>query len=375
MPSLPESSPQIRTGCWPAAYKLIDGWRALAAVVVVCHHLGVGTNWNIGYIAVLLFFVISGYCIAATSESCVRKGHGFGTYVRRRVRRIYPPYLFAVLFFVVSRIAKSMLGMPQQLSTSIVAWIQTLTLTQWLSLVRHPIPYAAENRTLFVAAFWSLNYEEQFYLVIGALMLVSTRLGWPMLRGVLVLMVGAFAWNLTHPGISYGFFLEYWVHFSLGVIVYYRLVAMTSTEGRRAADIGLSALFLGSTITWVLSRTDIAQQRYVYAEWSITSAFALLLIGMRTLDGPLSRTWPGRRLMAIGTITYSLYLVHQFNLGLAGSVAQRFIAIGLPKALEVPIELLALLAVAFAFWYVCERRFLNRPLEAAEPKPVSPLAR
>jgi len=74
-----------------------------------------------------------------------------------------------------------------------------------------PSDYASSNQTLCVAAFWSLNYEEQFYLVIGAIMVVSSRLGWPIMWGVLALMIPAFAWNLTHPSISYGFFLEYWV--------------------------------------------------------------------------------------------------------------------------------------------------------------------
>ena len=50
-----------------------------------------------------------------------------------------------------------------QLPSTITAWIQTLTLTQWISLAGHPASYAAENKSLVVAAFWSLNYEEQFY--------------------------------------------------------------------------------------------------------------------------------------------------------------------------------------------------------------------
>jgi len=280
------------THLWPARYRMIDGWRALAALTVVCHHLHFGIQYNVGHMGVMVFFVISGYCIAATSESCLRHGHGLTTYMRRRVRRIYPPYLFALLFFAATRLLKWTMGGGMQLSSSIIVWLQTLTLTQWLTLLWHPATYASSNQTLCVAAFWSLNYEEQFYLVIGAIMVVSSRLGWPIMWGVLALMIPAFAWNLTHPSISYGFFLEYWVHFSLGALVFYRLCKMTNATASRTIDAGLSILVLGSGVAWALNKgPGFPLQRSVYAEWFICGAFALFLLVARSVDDFLVRTW------------------------------------------------------------------------------------
>lgn len=365
---------------WPARYKIIDGWRALAALTVVCHHLGLWTRQNAGHMAVLVFFVISGYCIAATSESCLRHGHGFATYMSRRIRRIYPPYFFAVCFYVVSRVLKWRLGGGMQLSPSVSAWVQTLTLTQWLSLIPHPATYATQNPTLFVAAFWSLNYEEQFYLVIGVLMVLSVRFGRPIYWGVLALIVPAFAWNLTHPAISYGFFLEYWVHFSLGVIVYYRLCRLTQVRARRAIDIGISILVVASACVWIFQQgPGFAAQRSVYAEWSITGAFALFLIAARAVDDAIAGSWLGARLVTFGTLTYSLYLVHQINEMASVRAAGFLIRLGVPSFFKLPIELLWMIAVAAVFWYFCERRFINRPLDdgvkmRAASSPGIPLA-
>src|SRR5580704_8054495 len=329
---------------WPARYKIIDGWRALAALTVVCHHLGLWTRQNAGHMAVLVFFVISGYCIAATSESCLRHSHGFATYMSRRIHRIYPPYFFAVCFYVVSRVVKWRLGGGMQLSPSVPAWVQTLTLTQWLSLIPHPATYATQNPTLFVAAFWSLNYEEQFYLVIGALMVLSVRFGRSILWGVLALIVPALAWNLTHPAVSYGFFLEYWVHFSLGVIVYYRLCRLTRVAARRAIDIGISILVVASAVVWALHEgPGFASQRSVYAEWFITGTFALFLIAARALDDALAVSWLGAKLITFGTLTYSLYLVHQITQGAADGAARLLLRIGVPRFFMVPIEILAII--------------------------------
>jgi peptidoglycan/LPS O-acetylase OafA/YrhL len=360
---------------WPARYKVIDGWRALAALIVVCHHLGLWDKQNAGHVAVLVFFVISGYCIAATSESCLRHGHGFATYMSRRLRRIYPPYFFAVCFFAATRILKWKLGGGMQLSGSIPAWLQTLTLTQWLSLIPHPATYAAQNKTLFVAAFWSLNYEEQFYLVIGGLMVLSVRFRRPILWGVLALIIPAFAWNLMYPSISYGFFLEYWVHFSLGVIVYYRLCRLPQARARRAIDIGISILVVASLAMWIFHDSgNFASQRSVYAEWFITGAFALFLIAARSLDDALAASWLGARLVTFGALTYSLYLVHQFNEQAAAGAARLLFRIGVPRFFKYPIEILWMIAIAAVFWYFCERRYINRPLDSGARTPIASAA-
>src|SRR5215217_6024249 len=60
---------------------------------------------SLGYIGVFLFFVISGFCIhlqwarakAAGMEPEVR----FGPFWKRRIRRLYPPYIITLLLFLL----------------------------------------------------------------------------------------------------------------------------------------------------------------------------------------------------------------------------------------------------------------------------------
>ena len=194
----------------------------------------------------MVFFVISGYCISASAESCRLKGVGPAGYMWRRMRRIYPPYFFSICYFVLTRLWKIRQGLGDQLSHSPLAWIQNLTLTQWLSLVRHPVTSAFDNQTLFIAGYWSLNYEEQFYIVVGVLLLRASLLSRELKSFILVLMVPAFVWNLLHPSICYGFFLEYYFSFGLGAMVFYRLCRIATPQIRRLIDASGSSSFVFS---------------------------------------------------------------------------------------------------------------------------------
>lgn len=173
---------------WPPKYELLDGLRGLAALAVVLHHIGVA---DVGHLSVMVFFVISGYCITASAESCRRNGGGFRVFMYRRVKRIYPPYLLAISYFAFTRAIRVMVNPGNDFRRPVLDWVQNLTLTQWVSDLFHPVHWPTQNPKLFVAAFWSLNYEEQFYLVMGICLLAALRLGAPMV--VPVLLLGAVA--------------------------------------------------------------------------------------------------------------------------------------------------------------------------------------
>lgn len=346
---------------WTPRYSMIDAWRGLAALGVACHHLGHPGQYNTGHICVMVFFVISGYCIAAATVSCQENGLGFGAFMWRRFRRIYPPYFFALCFFFVTRLIKLRVGLGDQISSSAVVWIENLTLTQWLHLLSDPPSYAAWNAHLFVAAFWSLNYEEQFYLAMGLLMLASAWCRRPLLWGVMVLAVPAFIINIYYPSTSFGLLVDYWVHFGLGIMVYYRLCKLRSKLARSLVDLSLLVLVLFCILRWPNHSVEAA--RSVYFEWTIAGTFALLLIVLRRWDASFKTSWIGVGLCSFGLITYSLYLTHQFNLRVAFTVSNLLLAPGVAQLVNLPIELATLAGIATVFWYFCERPFLNPPLK------------
>jgi peptidoglycan/LPS O-acetylase OafA/YrhL len=342
---------------WPSRYEMLDGLRGLAALTVVLHHLGVHGD---GHFAVMVFFVISGYCITASAESCRRSGLGFGQFMARRVKRIYPPYLLAVLFFAATRLVKTITGGHNDLQRPLLEWIQNLTLTQWVSNVFHPIPWPSANAHLFVPAFWSLNYEEQFYLVIAIGLMLATSKRIPLIVPVLLLAVIGLVWNWRIPGNWIcGVFIEYWPHFALGSCLYFALCVFTDRRSRRVFVSAVLLIGLTSTarlFPWTAATTNDLRSM---VELAFLSAVTLSLFLLRPLSLRISRMSIWRPIAALGTISYSLYLIHQFNLTLVTSIAQRVLPTAAPHFLMIITMLGLHIALATLFWYYCERPFLR----------------
>jgi peptidoglycan/LPS O-acetylase OafA/YrhL len=350
---------------WPFRYEMIDGLRGLAALAVVMHHLLIAP---VGHYAVMLFFVISGYCIAAAVEAGRRSGMGFGTFMWRRLRRIYPPYFFALVFYTLTRLVKVASGRYEDLARPWLDWVQNLTLTQWVTLPFHPVADAPQNPKLLVAAFWSLNYEDQFYLVMAGGLLLALRWRIPMPLVVAALAVAGLAWNCAAPGgwIT-GFFLEYWVHFALGALLFYVLCLFPGRAARAvflAVVIVLGCYAAVRVFPW---RPGVELRLRAYVEFVVVCAFTLFLYGARPFSAAISRSWFWRPVAALGAISYSLYLIHQFNLTLVAEVVTWMA----PHAWDWVRSALLLglhILLASVFWYCCERPFLNRA-PRANPAP------
>lgn len=371
-------------GLYHERFGLIDAWRGLAALAVVVHHVAGSV---LGGPAVIVFFVISGYCIAASADSCARKGLGWREFMWRRVRRIYPPYLFSLAFWAATRVLKIRMGGENDLARTPLEWIQNLTLTQWLTLVVHPQPSATMNPTPFVSVYWSLCYEEQFYLVMGLLLVVCSGRRGPIGQAVVALTLVGLVWNVLAPQLATGIFLEYWALFGIGALVFYRLCRVERAGLRRAIDIFLAVLMLVSAyLRWFAGiewqglghyAPLWSDYRIAWGEMIVGSAFALSLIVCRRFDAAYAATRIAKLLGALGAITFSLYLVHQFNLVLVEtavergwSIVARFTGLPLPEWLSQTLQCAGHIGIASVFWFFCERPFLNKSLlDKGVPKP------
>lgn len=346
-----------------ARFAILDGCRGLASLGVVASHLGIdSTGFGLGHGCVIVFFVISGYCIAASVDACQRDRLPLGRYYLRRLRRIYPPYFFSIVMYIATRLLKEGLGLGSQMPSSVITWIQNFTMTQWITLVFHPETVPHRNPALLVAGYWSLNYEEQFYVVMGLFMLASTWLKLDVMHGVIALMLPAVIWNLATPSLSYGFFIELWVTFALGAMVYYRGCGRVSRRGQIFIDIGILLVAMASL--W-LGKTTPHENRSAFSEWLIAAMFALALILMRPFDNIYERSPVGVVLGAFGAISYSLYLTHQMVFTASGFVASKLLPSYSPHGFTVIIRMACMIGVATVFWYFCEKPFLNRRCRSA----------
>ena len=370
-----------------ARYGIVDALRGFAALAVVLAHVKLQSNtvggessapravFPFGYEAVLVFFVISGYCIAASAQGCMNNGFAFRDFMWRRVKRIYPPYLCAIAFWAATRIVKYHTEGDWTLDRSPAEWLQNITLTQWIPLIADPLNAPSTNPRLFVAAFWSLCYEEQFYLVVAGLLALRRWFPEIVFRGALVLAVLSIAWGAVFPTIKFGLFIEYWAAFATGLLAFYRLCVVKSVRTGQSIDLALFMLALTAGmiawcfgIDWGLPSREGEDYVISWSSLAIASTMALGLILLRPFDARyVSVRFLAMPLSALATISYSLYLTHQFCLVFASGVSRRAIdLLGLPQATPFLVlgQVLILLGIASVFWYFCERPFLNRRADA-----------
>ena len=335
----------------------LDGLRALAILLVMAYHYlepfhRTAGGWRfiilaparMGWIGVDLFFVLSGYLIASILLAHRHASAFFSTFYLRRFCRILPLYVpMVVILFFAHRILN---GGPQP------PLYQYLTFTHnfWIAS-------AMSFGNGLMAMTWSLAVEEQFYLLLPALVrfnrpgrlivIVIACIGLaPLLRYLFLLVAGRDAFmsilvllpTRLDPlmlGVAAA-----WLSFK-GVTVH-RAAAWTAWIVC-GAWIGVAAFHLG----------DPGQiQTIPAALFSLVIATFCLATLLLALNGsiPFLR-W--KALTYTGLISYGLYLFHQpvrFFLSL--------LLPGLGAALPVVAAVVSF-ALAALSWEVYEKRFVR----------------
>jgi len=341
-----------------------DGPGSLAPVLAVVKRLWIG---------VPLFFVISGYCVTASADAARRRPNSGLKFFRRRFRRIYPPYwawftIAALLIWVTERLSPGFFGdiyIPNPRAFTHGQWFGNLTLTEsW----RWHLTGGVEAALL--SPSWTLCYEEQFYALMGLVLLIARR----HFFGALALLTGiVLVGVLVLPSLGFstmGLFLDgKWFMFAAGVLAYYAI-----NYAPQRALIWFS-LPLGCALLWSLAKPELLLlPRVNEPNQSYFSAFlfAWLLILLHGRDRPLSQARLLRPLAFCGEMCYSLYLIHWPVVTL---VSWAFSHLGLRNPwliflLGLFCCLSAAIATARLFHRLVERRFWNTGY-APTPKSVA----
>lgn len=361
-------------------FESLDHWRGLACLLVIVYHSTMeylanapkaAGVWSVSglletthyfNVGVALFFVISGYCIAAAADNSRLRSHSIRTYFIRRFRRIYPPFWIVVVlsigaFFLLDYGWRAPLlsggAWPQYRPTwfSGSQWIGNLTLTEsW----RYHVYGGMKGQ--FVGQAWTLCYEEQFYFVTGMLLLLSRRWFFPGIAFVSISTALGAAWAREIGVHIDGFFFDgSWLLFAVGVAVFYRLRYAT---GVRA--IALDALLL------IAIPLSLWLSVPIYG--AITGfAFAAALPWLYKFDRRVAAAPFLKPLLICGQMCYSLYLVHQIPVKAVTTALYRNGVTGpLPTLLIViPISVAVSVGLGWMFHIVVERRFLNPPVREA----------
>ncbi len=368
----------VSPGAYDARYRLLDVWRGLACVMIAIHHAGYALEWSQAegswsrWLAVLfvrrmslgvtIFFVISGYCIAASADASARRGDRPSAFMGRRVWRIYPPYWFALAFFVLCMAVLDMSGFENGLYRGPLAVVldapRTLDWRQWLGNVTLTETWRAHlwgpERNVYTGVAWSLCVFEGAVLpdlLLGSsgspLAGCSSALGIISLAAVSVRVL---AWSTGSLACIAGTFPLLWHMFAVGLAVYYRLNLAQTRAARHVVDLGLLALMFVGVMA-------------VDRETVTAAGFGLLLIALRKWDDYATRlTWLDP-LRACGRRCYSIYLAH-LPVGIVGN--QVLYDIGLTtfwmRALVmIPLTTALGIASGWVFHSAVESRFLGAP--------------
>lgn len=368
------TSPRTARG---TRYHSLDFWRGFACLCVIIFHssfyMRSEQGWSHAFHSslsqlqhgVTLFFVISGYCIAAASDGARQKVGAARTYFMRRFRRIYPPFWVALLLTCLAVSGTITLGFPRLFgddnypigdpsSFSAWQWAGTITLTEtWRS------HFVGDESRLLVAHAWTLCYEEQFYAVCGLALLLSPRRLFAALGAITIAVAcifGASSWLGCHNRISGFFFDGFWLIFAFGILVYYRAHRACPATARLIDWFWILGIVPAITLFLLKYRWDT-----LTGGMSIGFVFAATLSFLHRWDLAIASSRWIRPISACGTMCYSLYLIHWpiakalshilADLGCTGPISTLMITI--------PACIAASIAASFPFYAWVESRFLN----------------
>ncbi len=335
----------------------IDGLRAVAVLAVLLFHCGV-PGFPGGYVGVDVFFVISGFLITGQLAGDIEAGRmSIGRFYDRRIRRIVPA-LFVTL--VVTAVASAVLLLPSYLlamsSALLAASASVSNIYFWRVAGDYFAPTAAFRPLLHT---WSLSVEEQFYLFVPMVMMVCARplrRRWVLLFAPLCLTSFALSVFATTVAPVPNFYLlptRAW-EFGLGALV--ATTPLPAITQRWAAET-VAAAALALLLLPVFLFNSATQFPGLNALWPCVGTALLIHVG-RTARPAVTAFLGARPCVAVGLISYSLYLVHWPIVSL-----MRYRAVAALNGGQIAGVLLASLVLATLMWRYVEQPF-RRPAAA-----------
>ncbi len=292
----------------------VDGLRTIAVLAVLIYHASFTVAGRSllpgGFLGVDVFFVISGYLITslirAEYESC--GSFSYRNFYERRARRLLPALLIVI---VASLPAAWLLLLPSQIidfSKSVLASVAFGSNVYWHVTMQQ---YGAESALIkpFLHT-WSLAVEEQYYIVFPALLLLCYRLAagrtpW-ILGGAFIASLALAVW-LTPRSQSMSFYLlpsRFWELLAGAILAHLGTRReIPSAIGRAMPGLGLAMIVIAlGTVKYDAGHPGLLTLIPVLG--------TCLIIHYAHPEEPVTRLLSTTPFVAIGLISYSLYLWH-----------------------------------------------------------------
>ncbi len=333
----------------------VDGLRAIAVISVVMFHAGV-SYFSGGFVGVDIFFVISGYLITSIIFLEIRDGKfNLQNFYERRIRRILPALLFITI--VCTPVAYLLL-MPRDLkdfSQSVLA----LSFFASNFLFMQEADYfdtSAELKPLLHT--WSLAVEEQYYLIFPVIMILVSR--WRDFSiGILIALVALVSLLLaeytTRSSPSAAFYMLPMRMWELMVGGIAALMACKKL-GDFYQPVARQLFSIVGLVLISISIVSYSQETRFPGFSAILPVFGAFLVIVFASNGTfVARVLSSTPLVAIGLMSYSVYLWHQPIL----SFSRHFFVVELGGFLVFCLVCLSLF-LGYITWLFIEKPFREK---------------
>lgn len=344
----------VGSNSWNPQYKSLDHWRGIAALWVMVFH-GFGGIYDKslhpiveqlkslaapGWLGVHLFFVISGYCIAASVYRLILNNGSSWKFIQNRFRRLMPTYWLAFLLTIILNIVPSpfyKVNIWNIIPTSLQSWIGNLFLIQ---------PYL--NVPFYVVVYWSLVVEIGFYCIVFLILLIEEKIN---LKTAIItgLLLGII--SILIPEIPQLGFLTFWSEFVCGFLVFIALFAKHQNH-QYYQMLSLLLILIFGTLG-ILSKYTLQNNQVFFA-----AIFSIILYCLYFYDNEIDSIVQIKWLKWIGLISYSLYLLHIPFQARVINLGFRFIRVDSPMILFLQIlGWIVAISASYIFY-----KFIEKPL-------------
>ena len=352
----------------------LDGLRGLACLLILVQHAAQQFDaaplsplayalaiFRLNWTGVDLFFVLSGYLLGGICLDHHASANYFRAFYTRRACRIFPLY-YGWMLAVTGLAIAGALPADQLFKGETPYW------TFWLYVQNFFIGLAS-SCPRWISLTWSLAIEEQFYMVLPALVWLIPKRLFP--KALLVLIGSAavcrFAivfMDYSRAGnLNYYFTCTRWDALFIGVLTAW-MVRQPHWLGRIQRNlprIMLLAGFLAIVIVGI-SFGPIARH-YVYCSvplYSVIAVFYMCVLLLSLYHPWVSWAFRRQSLMFLGGISYGTYLFHEIVLHLTQECANRYWEPSHIQTLAVvSIAMVATMGLAFASYHLFERPIIR----------------
>lgn len=330
----------------------IDGLRALAVLGVVVFH-AFPTLLSGGFIGVDVFFVISGYLITQIINNSIQeKRFSITEFYSRRINRIFPALLIVMLsalFFSWAFVLPSDFKLIGKHITGGIGFVQNLVLYNEVGY------FDSSAKVKPLLHLWSLGVEEQFYLILPILAVITARRLNYFTLAIIAITAASFAANVyyTYTNPAAAFYLPISRAWELLMGSVTALIGTNKIESKKIQHVlSLCGLLL------IFAPMSLLNEKMMFPGWlavlPVLGASILIAVGPHAIVN--KHILSSKPFVFIGLISYPLYLWHWPVLSfswLIGSTSR--------------FERLALVAAAFILAWLTYR-LVERPIRAYKNK-------